>query len=105
MVSDVRGATGSRNVVKGDSIGCFRLYEFGVEGGLFFNESCVDFSVGAESVDFGGKSHVTQFSQGSIDEMFAAEVWKEHLQVVISEPLSFIEARFGVWFGVSPPRR
>jgi hypothetical protein len=54
--------------------------------------------VGAESVDFCGKSHVTHFSQGSVDEVAASELGKEYLEPVVLKALCIIE----IWemFGI-----
>jgi hypothetical protein len=54
--------------------------------------------VGAESVDFCGKSHVTHFSQGSVDEAAASKLWKEHLESVVLKALGIVE--IGEVFGI-----
>jgi hypothetical protein len=59
-----------------------------------------DFLVGAEPVDFCSKSHITQLSQGLVDEVPAAELWKEYLAVVVCEPLVPVEIRGHLWFCV-----
>jgi hypothetical protein len=54
--------------------------------------------IGAESVDFCGKSHVTHFSQGSVDKPSTSELGKEHLESVVLKALGIIEV--GEWLGI-----
>jgi hypothetical protein len=50
-------------------------------------EAGTDFSIGAEPVDFCGKSHITQLSQDTINKVSAAELWKEYLAMIIGKPI------------------
>jgi hypothetical protein len=54
-------------------------------------EAGVDLLVGTEPVNFCSKSHVTQLSQGSVNEVPTAKLQKEHLEVVVCEPLASVE--------------
>jgi hypothetical protein len=82
---DTGRGTSPDKIMDGDGVCCFCLYKFGFEGVLLSAEAGMDFSIGVEPVDFCSKSHVTQLSQGSVDEVSTAELWKEHLAVIVGK--------------------
>jgi hypothetical protein len=51
----------------------------------------------SESGDFCNKSHVTHISQGMIDELSAAKVREEDLDMAVLEPFHIIEVWFRLW--------
>jgi hypothetical protein len=65
-----------------------------------FIQALLQFPIGAESVDFCSKSHVTHFSQSLVDKLVASELGKEHLQLVVLKALGIVEVGEWLWIGV-----